>query len=146
MRVGAWLVAEDRDRAFDGSARVDNLLRERTRITVPLLSLDVRLTERLGVQAALSVPDVSRSAVIARGTGAVTFSETFRGIGDTSVIAWYKLRPIRRWYPVLNFGTSLPTGRTEVPRFRDALDEGSLVPMSRLQRGSGTVDLCWAPR
>lgn len=47
-----------------------------------------------------------------------------------------------RGYLVLNVGTSLPTARTEVPRSRDELQEGSLVPMSRLQRGSGTVDPC----
>jgi hypothetical protein len=41
---------------------------------------------------------------------------------------------------VVNFGVSVPTGKTEVPRFRAELDEGSLVPMSRLQRGSGSFD------
>jgi hypothetical protein len=41
---------------------------------------------------------------------------------------------------MLNFGASIPTGRTEAPRFRPELDDGSLVPLSRLQRGSGTVD------
>ena len=115
-------------------------MQERTRITVPLLTLDVRVTERFGIQAAASVPDVTRSAIVPRPTGALNFSETFSGLGDTSVVGWYKLRPIRRWYPVVNFGTSLPTGKTETPRFRSELDDGSLVPMSRLQRGSGTVD------
>ena len=43
-------------------------------------------------------------------------------------------------YPVVNFGTFIPTGRTEAPRFRPELEDGSLVPISRLQRGSGTVD------
>jgi hypothetical protein len=140
FRVGAWLVTEDRDRAYDGASEVDNPMQERTQITVPLLTLDMRLTERFGIQAAASIPDVTRSAVIPRVTGAVDFSETFSGLGDTSVVGWYKLRPLRRWYPVVNFGTSIPTGRTETPRFRSELQDGSLVPMSRLQRGSGTVD------
>jgi hypothetical protein len=140
FRVGAWLVTEDRDRAYDGSSEVDNPMRERTQITVPLLTLDIRLTERFGIQAAASVPDVTRSAVIPRASGALDFSETFSGIGDTSVVGWYKLRPVRQWYPVVNVGTSIPTGRTETPRFRSELQDGSLVPMSRLQRGSGTVD------
>ena len=140
FRVGAWLVTEDRDRAYDGSSEVDNPMRERTQITVPLLTLDIRLTERFGIQAAASVPDVTRSAVIPRASGALDFRETFSGIGDTSVVGWYKLRPVRQWYPVVNFGTSVPTGRTETPRFRSELQDGSLVPMSRLQRGSGTVD------
>lgn len=115
-------------------------MQERTQITVPLLTLDVRLTERFGLQAAVSVPDVTRSAVVPRLTGAFNFSETFSGLGDTSVVGWYKVRPIGQWYPVVNFGTSIPTGRTEAPRFRPELEDGSLVPMSRLQRGSGTVD------
>jgi hypothetical protein len=140
FRVGAWLVTEDRDRAYDGSSEVDNPIRERTQITVPLLTVDIRLTERFGIQAAASVPDVTRSAVIPRASGSLDFSETFSGIGDTSVVGWYKLRPVRQWYPVVNFGTSIPTGRTATPRFRSELQDGSLVPMSRLQRGSGTVD------
>ncbi|MCI0365774.1 MAG: hypothetical protein L0219_18095, partial [Phycisphaerales bacterium] len=107
---------------------------------VPLLTLDVRVTQRFGIQAAASVPDVTRSAIIPSLTGAFNFSETFSGLGDMSVVGWYKLRPIRQWYPVVNVGTSIPTGRTETPRFRDELQNGSLVPMSRLQRGTGTVD------
>jgi hypothetical protein len=140
IKLGAWLVAEDRDRAFDGSSEVENLMQERTRIMVPLLTLDVRLSERLGIQAAASVPDVTRSAVIARPAGTINFSETFSGLGDTSLVGWYRLKPVRRWNAVVNFGTSLPTGRTETPRFRTELEDGSLVPLSRLQRGTGTVD------
>lgn len=139
-KVGAWLVGEDRDTAFDGSTEVENPLRERTRILLPLVTFDVRLTDRLGLQVAATVPDVTRTAVIVRAGGTLNYRENFRGFGDTSVLAWYRLKPIRRWYPLLNFGTSLPTGRTEAPRFRPELDNGSLVPMSRLQRGSGTVD------
>lgn len=140
MKVGAWLVAEDRDEAYDGTTVADNPMQERTRIAVPLLTLDVRITDQFGVQAAASVPDVTRSAVVPRPTGAIDFKETFSGLGDTSVLGWYKLRPIRGWYTVLNAGASLPTGKTETPRFRDELEAGSLVPMSRLQRGSGTFD------
>ncbi|MGH9371083.1 MAG: hypothetical protein ACRD15_06090 [Vicinamibacterales bacterium] len=140
MKIGAWLVAEDRDAAFDGSSEVDNPMRERTQIRVPLLTVDVRLTNQFGVQAAASVPDVTRSAIVPRATGAINFEETFSGMGDTSVLGWYRLRPIDSWYVVLNVGASLPTGKTETPRFREELEGGSLVPMSRLQRGSGTFD------
>ena len=140
VRVGAWYVTEDRDEAYDGTTEVDNPLRERTRIKVPLLTLDVRISEQFGVQAAASIPDVTRTAVVPRPAGAIDFEETFSGIGDTSVLGWYKLRPVSGWYGVLNLGASLPTGKTETPRFRDELQGGSLVPMSRLQRGSGTVD------
>ena len=133
-------MAEDRDAAYDSSQEVDNPLRERTRIRVPLVTLDVRLTPRVGIQAALTVPDVTRTAIVQRAAGPVHFKENFSGIGDTSLLGWYRLNPRRRWYPVLNVGVSLPTGKTETPRFRQELEDGSLVPMSRLQRGSGTAD------
>lgn len=140
MKLGAWVVSEDRDRAYDGRDEVDNDFSERTQILVPLVTLDVRVSERFGLQAAASIPDVTRSGIVHRGTTPINFSETFSGLGDTSVVGWYKLTPHNGWYTVVNFGGSLPTGRTEVPRFREELEEGSLVPMSRLQRGSGTFD------
>jgi len=140
VKLGAWLVAEDRDRAFDGGTEVDNPMQERTQIMVPLLTADVRFTDQFGIQAAVSVPDVTRSAIVQRPGGSINFSETFSGLGDTSVLGWYRLVPIKRWYVVATFGASLPTGKTEAPRFRPELSDGSLVPMSRLQRGSGTVD------
>jgi hypothetical protein len=136
VRIGAWLVAEDRDTAYDGSEETDNPLHERTTIRVPLFTVDVRLTEQLGIQAATTIPDITRTAVV----GSFNFKETFSGLGDTSVLGWYRLRPIHRWNIVLNVGTSLPTGKTEQPRFRPELEGGNLVPMSRLQRGTGTVD------
>ncbi|MEO5894363.1 MAG: hypothetical protein ABIS06_01535 [Vicinamibacterales bacterium] len=139
-KVGVWLVAEDRDRAFDGSSEAENPMQERTRIRVPLVTFDLGITDRFGMQAAASIPDVTRSAVIPRASGPVDVRETFRGLGDMSVLGWYRLRPVRRWTPLVNFGVSLPTGKTEQPRFRRELENGSLVPMSRLQRGSGTVD------
>jgi hypothetical protein len=138
--VGAWLVAEERDRAYHGSDRVENPLQEKTSIRVPLLTLDVRVTQQFGVQAAATIPDITRTAIVQRPAGAVSFSETFSGVGDTSVLTWYRLRPRNRVNVVLNAGASLPTGRTERPMFRPELQEGNLVPMSRLQRGSGTLD------
>lgn len=140
MKIGAWLVAEDRDRAFRGSDEAENPLNEKTSIRVPILSVDVRFTDQVGMQIAATVPDITRTGLVSRPTGAVNFSETFRGLGDTSLLAWYRLAPMNRWNVVANFGASLPTGRTERPRFRAELLEGSLVPMSRLQRGSGTLD------
>jgi hypothetical protein len=140
FKVGAWLVGEDRDTAFDASTEVESPLRGRTRILLPLVTFDVRLSDRLGAQFAATAPDVTRTAIIGTPSGELRYRGNFRGVGDTSVLGWYRLKPIRRWYPMLNFGTSLPTGRTEAPRFRPELDEGSLVPISRLQRGSGTVD------
>jgi hypothetical protein len=136
VRIGAWLVAEDRDTAYDGSSETDNPLQERTTIRVPHFTVDVRFTEQLGIQAATTIPDITRTAVV----GSSSFEETFDGLGDTSLLGWYRLRPVHRWNVVLNFGTSIPTGKTEQPRFRPELEGGSLVPMSRLQRGTGTVD------
>lgn len=140
FKLGAWLLAEDRDRAFDGRTETENPLREETQIRVPLATLDVRITPRLGIQAAASVPDITRSALVPRAGGSFRYRETFSGLGDTSLIAWYRLRPRAGWNAVLSLGASLPTGRTEAPRFRDELQDGSLVPLSRLQRGSGTLD------
>lgn len=101
----------------------------------------MRLAARSGIQITATVPDVTRSATVTRADGTVVrFSENFAGLGDTSLVAWHRLPTRRRWTVTLNAGASLPTGRTERPRFREALDAGSLVPLSRLQRGTGTVD------
>ncbi len=140
VKVGIWLVAEDRDNPYDGSDPTDNPLQEETHIRVPLMTVDVRFTEQFGVQAAATVPDVTRTAVVARPGATLNYRETFHGFGDMSLLGWYRLHPIRRWNVVINVGASIPTGKTEVPRFSSALDDGSLVPVSRLQRGTGTVD------
>jgi hypothetical protein len=121
IKLGAWLVAEDRNDAYDGSSEVDNPMQERTQIRVPLVTLDVRLTDRFGVQAAATLPNITRTAVVPRPTGSLNFKETFSGVGDTSVLTWYRLRPINRWNVVINAGASLPTGKTETPRFREEL-------------------------
>ena len=115
-------------------------MRERTRILIPLVTFSVVINSRFGVQAAANIPDVTRTAVVPRSTGALEFSESFSGLGDISVLGWYRLKAVKRWTPLLNVGVSLPTGRTEQPRFRPELQDGNLVPLSRLQRGSGTVD------
>lgn len=140
MKAGVWLVVERRGKAFDGSTEVANSLQEKTSIAVPVLTFDVRLTDRFGLQAGATIPDVTRSAVVSQPTGTLNFSETFSGLGDTSVLAWYRLPRLWGWNAIVNAGSSLPTGKTETPRFRSELRDGSLVPMSRLQRGSGTVD------
>jgi hypothetical protein len=132
LKIGAWFVAEDRKTPYDSSTETENPRSERTRIRLPVLTVDARLTGQFGVQAAVTLPDVTRTAT--------NFRETFSGLGDTSLIGWYRLRPIRQWFVVVNAGTSLPTGKTEHPRFRSQLQDGDLVPLSRLQRGSGTVD------
>lgn len=132
VKVGAWFVAEDRNTVYDGSSKGDNLHDERTQIYVPIVTADLRVTTQFGVQAAVTIPDVTRTAT--------NFKETFAGLGDTSVIGWYRLRSRHGWFVTLNAGASLPTGKTERPRFRSELQDGDLVPLSRLQRGSGTVD------
>lgn len=83
---------------------------------------------------------MTRTAVVQQPAGPFTYKERFRGLGDTSLLGWYRMRPIAQWNVLLNVGVSIPTGKTEVPRFRPELQGGNLVPMSRLQRGSGTVD------
>jgi hypothetical protein len=138
--MGVWLVAEDRNTPYDGASETPNPLQERTTIRVLLLTSDVRLTTNLGVQISATVPDVTRSGVVTLPGRSLEFSETFRGLGDTSVIGWYRVPNSTGWSVTANGGLSLPTGKTERPRFRAELDEDSLVPVSRLQRGSGTVD------
>ena len=92
FKVCAWLVGEDRDTAFDGSTEVDNPLRERTRILLPLATFDVRLTDRVGMQVAATIPDVTRTAVIAvrparcttgKTSGASGTRRPSAGIGST---------------------------------------------------------------
>ena len=139
LQLSGWFLAEDRDTPYDGSEKTDNPLQERTRVRVWLITGDLRATDRSGVQITLSVPDVTRTAVVQRPTSVFNFSETFEGVGDTSIIAWHKT-VIAHWGVTVNGGMSLPTGKTEQPRFRSELDEGSLVPTSRLQRGTGTFD------
>jgi len=133
LQLSGWLVAEDRDTPYDGSEQTPNPLQERTKIRVWLVTTDVRLTRHFGVQVTTTLPDVTRSA------GAFNYTETFKGLGDTSVIAWHRSVTFG-WNFTVNGGLSLPTGKTEVPRFRPELSDGSLVPVSRLQRGTGTYD------
>jgi hypothetical protein len=139
VQGGVWLIAETRDTPYDGSAETPNPLREKTTIRVLLVTGDVRLTRKFGLQLTATIPDVTRSASVDLPSGVLHFSETFRGVGDTSLIAWYRL-PTTGWNMTVNGGLSLPTGKTEAPRFRSDLEDDSLVPLSRLQRGSGTTD------
>jgi hypothetical protein len=140
LQIGGWLVAEDRDTPYDGSSKTDNPLQERTRVRVYLLTGDLRISRMFGVQITATVPDVTRSAVVSRPTGVLNYSETFRGLGDTSVITWKRMVAPAGWNVIFNGGLSLPTGKTERPRFSDELEDESLVPVSRLQRGTGTAD------
>jgi hypothetical protein len=133
LQLSGWLVGEDRETPYDGSQTTPNPLQEQTRIRVWLLTGDVRLTRQLGVQITTALPDVTRSAA------AFNFSETFRGLGDTAVVAWHRSVTFG-WYFTVNGGVSVPTGKTERPRFRPELADGSLIPVSRLQRGTGTYD------
>ena len=104
-----------------------------------LLTADVRLSPKFGVQVTTTIPDITRSAVVTLPASTFNFSENFRGLGDTAVIAWRRMFAAP-WNITFNGGVSLPTGQAEAPRFRPDLDDGSLVPVSRLQRGTGTFD------
>lgn len=140
LQISGWLVGEDRDTPYDGSSETLNPLQERTKIRVWLLTGDVRIGAMWGLQITAALPDVTRSAVVVQQTSTFLFSETFQGFGDTSVLAWYRKVTSNGWNMTLNGGVSVPTGRTEQPHFRPELEEDSLVPISRLQRGTGTVD------
>jgi hypothetical protein len=140
LRVSMFVISERRDTVYDGSQQETNPLEERTAITVPIVSLDFRVTPRFGVHASTAVPLLARTGTVQRPSGAAPFRDDVRGLGDTIIGGWYRGGSPTKWSWTLNGGLSLPTGQTRAPRFRSELDDGSLVPLSRLQRGSGTVD------
>jgi hypothetical protein len=140
LQISGWFLGEDRDTPYEGSDETSNSLQERTKIRVWLVTGDVRIGNMWGVQVTAAIPDVTRSAVVALPTSTFAYSETFQGIGDTSVLAWRRKVTSTGWNLTLNGGVSLPTGKTEQPRFHTEMEDDSLVPLSRLQRGTGTVD------
>jgi hypothetical protein len=140
LQISGWLLGEDRDTPYDGAGETPNPLQERTKIRVWLVTGDIRIGVMWGVQVTAAIPDVTRSAVVVHPTSTLFFSETFQGVGDTSVLAWRRKVSSTGWNMTLNAGASMPTGKTEEPQFRSELDGDSLVPVSRLQRGTGTVD------
>ena len=140
LQISGWLVGEDRNTPYDGSEETPNPLQERTKIRVWLITSDVRVGKMWGVQLTLSLPDVTRSAVVSGPSSIFNFSETFAGPGDTAALAWKRKVTSTGWNLTLNGGVSIPTGKTEQPRFHSEMEDDSLVPISRLQRGTGTVD------
>jgi hypothetical protein len=140
VRVSTWLVSERKDVVYNGSAREPNPLEETTSITVPLATVDVRIANRFGVQGSTTIPLIARAGVAPTPNGPILFRDEVRGLGDSVVTAWYRGGSPGRWSWTLNGGMSMPTGSTRKPRFRAELENGSLVPMSRLQRGTGTWD------
>ena len=140
LRVGAFLVTEKRDTVYDGSRKEENPLNERTDIAVPIVTIDYRFATRAGVQLSTAVPLIARTGTVHRAGGDVAFRDEVRGLGDTIIGAWYRGGSPLAWNWTINAGVSVPTGKTRAPRFREEMSEGSLVPLSRLQRGSGTVD------
>src|SRR5262249_46529452 len=55
VKLGLWYVGEDRNTPYDGSTETPNPHNERTRIHVPVLTADVRFSDRLGLQAAVTI-------------------------------------------------------------------------------------------
>ena len=140
LQISGWLLGEDRETPYDGSSETLNPLQERTEIRVWLVTGDVRIGEMWGVQITAAIPDVTRSAVVLQPSSTLLYSETFQGLGDTSVLAWRRKTTSTGWNLTLNGGVSVPTGKTEQPHFRTELEQDSLVPITRLQRGTGTLD------
>lgn len=140
FKVSTFVLTEQRTTVYDGVQRGDNPLAERTAITVPVVMLDYRVAPRFGFHAATAIPLIARTGVVQRAAGPLSFRDEVRGLGDTVVGAWYRGGSPTRWIWTANGALSVPTGQTRAPRFRAELSEGSLVPLSRLQRGSGTLD------
>ena len=139
FRVTTWVVTERRNIVYDRSARESNPLDEQTAIDVPIVSVDARVTPRLGLQFSTAIPLIVRTGTVTRPSGTLNFRDSVRGLGDTTAGAWYR-RSKRGWTWTANAGVSIPTGSARKPVFRPELEGGSLVPMSRLSRGSGTWD------
>ena len=140
VRASTWLGLERRDHVYDGGTREAHPSDERTSIIVPLFTVDYRLTPRLGVQASAGIPVIARTGVVHGPAGPTTFRDEVSGLGDIVAGAWYRRGSPSRWSWTANLALSIPTGATRRPRFRDELEDGSLVPLSRLQRGTGTWD------
>ena len=140
LRISTFVISERRDTVYDGSEREGNPLAERTAVTLPLLMVDFRVTPRFGLHAATGIPLIARTGVVTLPTGPLSFRDEVRGLGDSLVGVWYRGGSPSRWTWTVNSAVSLPTGQTRAPLFRSELANGSLVPMSRLQRGSGTFD------
>ena len=84
FRLGTWVINERRNVVYDGSSRESNPLSEQTSITVPLLSVDVRLTHRLGLQLSTAIPLIARTGAVPRPGGELAFRDEVRGLGDTT--------------------------------------------------------------
>ena len=139
FRVSTWVTSERRTTVYDGSERQSNPLNEQTSIDVPLVSIDARVTPRLGLQFSSAIPLVVRTGTVQRPAGPFDFRDAVKGLGDTTVGAWYRAST-RDWTWTANAAMSIPAGSIRKPTFRPELQDGSLVPMSRLSRGSGTWD------
>ena len=139
FRVSTWVTTERRNIVYTGSAREVNPLNEQTAIKVPIVAFDARITPRFGIQVATAIPSIVRTGTVQRPSGPFDFRDAVRGLGDTTVGTWYQ-RSRRGWKWTVNGATSVPTGSIRKPVFRAELENGSLVPMSRLSRGSGTWD------
>ena len=139
FRVSTWLTSERREVVYDGAQQQANPLNEETSIDVPVISLDARITPRLGLQFATAIPLIVRTGTVQRPSGPLDFRDAVKGLGDTTLGAWYRAST-RDWTWTANAAMSIPTGSIRKPTFRSELQDGSLVPMSRLSRGSGTWD------
>jgi len=125
FRLGAWVVVERRKELFAGRVEVDNRFQDQVKTAITMVVLDVRLTERAGVEAVATGLGLTGTTVVPGVAAARVYRDSFVGLGDVSLVGWYRLRPLRRWNTTLNLGASLPTARTEAFRFRP---------------GTGTVD------
>jgi hypothetical protein len=64
LRVATWLVVEQRDEVYDGSAPQPNPLNEETSIAVPIVSVDYRITPKRGVAVSTALPLIARTGVV----------------------------------------------------------------------------------
>lgn len=81
LRISTFVISERRDIVYDGSQRGDNPLDEHTSITVPVVSVDFRVTPRFGPQGSTAIPFIARTGIVRHDSGDLPFRDEVRALG-----------------------------------------------------------------
>ena len=137
LTIGVWFATEHQAASPATSVEM-NRFGERVAVRGWLVVCTVRVSTHAGLHISSHFPSITGIAL----RDDQLQGETFRiaGWGDTSIIGWYRFPSTSSWHVTMNVGASLPTGRPTAPHFNPRFPVQSLVPLSTLQAGSGTVD------
>ncbi|MFT7620351.1 MAG: hypothetical protein ACI97A_004008 [Planctomycetota bacterium] len=142
FRIATWGTWEKRDQLYVGNDRENDPFDESVEITRALLELEYAIESNLTVSAIFS------HVWIKRKVPGANLKEDISGLGDTLLLFKWTvfdtgvpeeeqlewLAKEARWRIRVDFGASLPTGKTRTPSLASAG-----TPVSLLQAGSGTV-------